>query len=371
MFSQLTQTAFRIFFTYFSTWNTPFQWNNQTSEIEITQSKFQLVRWRLVFCFQLSYIIFIFYRLYESYIYYGISIDQIILQIPQLVNFFVYFAVELVIFLHSTELLFIFNQMKKNNNLFGQGMISKKWDGFGIFSFYIIIAGSIYPYIFAFFFFFNRNRNQFLYSIITVSVQSDIERIAVFLTFICIEVMSLHCIANTCIILCFVVCPYIIHSSYWMSFKGASPSRKTIARSYLKFQILRLHTSRFNETLCNVYMAPVKEFLSIGFVFSTFSLIRYHDDLEFGSLLMLVFVSSLTLAMLIGVYFPSGWVWKQSVKLKNQILKNDLKEMRRRNYLCPFGIMIGSFYVVKGYTFLSMINILLRYVLRLLVAFKK
>ena len=145
MFSQLTLTSFQIVFTYFSTWNTPFQWNNKTKEIEITRNKFQLIRWRLNTVFQIIYILFVFFRLYQSYLQDRISMNQLITQFPQLVIFFIYFMAELTTTLHGTELLFIFNQMKKNNFLFSQGIVQKRWDGFGVFWFYLISIGSIYP----------------------------------------------------------------------------------------------------------------------------------------------------------------------------------------------------------------------------------
>ena len=346
MFSQLTLYSFRIFFTYFSTWNTPFEWNKSKQEIEITKNKSQLLRWRANSIFQFSYAIFIFIRLFQTRSDYGISITNFILRSPQFINLLLYFTAELTIISYKSEIVLIFNQMERNNHLFGKSLLGrKKWDGYGIITFYFIIAGFVYPYVFTGFFIFNRHRNHFLYSIVNISLQSDIEGGIVLFLFISSEVVSVHCIGNTVITLYFVLCSYFVHSTYWLTSEGGTCQR---------FQILRLHTSRFNEVFSNVYLAPMKEFFSIGFVFCSFFLIRYHDTLEFGSFVMLGFLGTTVLIMIIAIYFPAGWVWKYSTKMKNHILKQDVIENRRRSYLCPFGIMIGSFYVVKGYTFLSL-----------------
>ena len=64
----------------------------------------------------------------------------------------------------------------------------------------IISAGSIYSYLYMFlcFFLFNKQRNHFLYSLIRVSAQPEIEKATVVLIiFVCVKVMFMHCIVNT------------------------------------------------------------------------------------------------------------------------------------------------------------------------------
>ena len=367
MFSQLTITSCRIFFTYFSTWNTPIQWNQLSQEIEITKNKLQLLRSRLISAFQLTYTLFVFIRLYQSYFYYRISMNNFILQIPQLLVIIGSISADLTLCFHSDGIVFVFNQMARNYTLFGEKDLVKGWDVLGLVTGYFTILGPIWSCIFGCFFFFNRHNNSFLYSVVQISVQSDIERITTFLIFLCIEMFSAHCACNTVITCYFVVCSYFVHSSYWLNWSKEKQSRPA---KYRKFQTLYIHTSRFNEAFSNTFLVPVKELLSVGFVFCTSSLIRYHGSLEFESFLMWGCFAPATFVSLTAIYFPTGLVWKYSTKFKKNVLKNDSLENRRRNYLRPFGIMISSFYVVKGYTFLSLTQILLRYIFRLLVALK-
>ena len=231
---------------------------------------------------------------------------------------------------------------------------------------YDICSSNVPVCVWMFFFFFNRQGNLFLYSIhIPIQLHNELA-LAAFLMFPCFEILSAY---SACVIvgsIYFVVSSYFMHSSYWLALN----KRNSIW--YLQtFQILHLHTSRLNEAVSHLFMLPLKELLGVGCVFCSFSLIRYHNQLDFGSFVMLVFLEAGCVITLFGIYLPAGWVWKKSLTFKNRIGRNDSMEYNKRNsYLCPFGIMIGSFYVVKGHTFLSIVNIVVRYIFRLLVAFK-
>ena len=370
MFCQISKISFRIFFTYFSIWNTPFRWNNQTLEIEVTKHKIQLLRWKLLLTFQLSHTVCIFILLYRSVFYHRISMDEFILLFPQLVHVVVCLSTHLTIWFYSTDMVFIFNQMRKNNRMFRKTRIPKFWNGFGILNLYFMIGAVIYPFICGCFFFFNRRGRLSIYSL--VEVLADVERESVFLmfTYFCIEVMFVYCLGNTLLACCFVVCLYFEHSTHWMTLNETNWSSMDSAANYSKFQILRLHTSRFNGAFSNIFLASLKEILSVGLVLSSVTLIRYHNNLQHESLIMLGFLNSGSAIFMTAVFLPAGWVWKSSVKFKKYIMRKDSRLKRKGNYLCPFGIVIGSLYVVKGYTFVSLTHILMRYIFRLLVAFK-
>ena len=305
MFSQLTLTSFRIFFVYFAPWNTPFQWNNITQEIEITTNKFQLQRWRLVSVFQFLYALFIFIRFYQSFSY-ETSLHTHILQIPRLIAYVCMISAELTIFLFNTEIVFLFNQMRRNNQSFDPTQIPKKWDRLAIVTVYLLFSALSLPCFFGCFFYFNRHIPSFLYSVFSTSIESDC--VSVFLLFLCLEAVSIYCICGSCGCTFFIVCSFFIHSSYWMRTDETNLASRNTFSGYRKYQILRLHTSRFNATFSNTFLAPFKEFLSIGFVLCSFCLIRYHSELEFGSLLILSAFSPASVIALAQIYLPAGWV---------------------------------------------------------------
>ena len=261
--------------------------------------------------------------------------------------------------------------MGRNNRLFSGRKISKRWDGLGIVMMYLLFAASAFPLVFGCFFLINPHVN-FLFSFAQTSIESEWGYESLVFLFLSVEIASAYCFCNSMGSICFVVCSYFVHSTYWMKMEEANSSqsqRQALTISYRKYQILRLHTSRFNAAFSNTLMAPFKEILSAGFVLCSFCLVRYHSHLQFGSIFILGSFDAGCLITIIAIYLPAGWVWKSSVKLKTEICRKDYNS-RRKNYLCPFGIMVGSFYVVKGYTFLSLISVLMRYIFRLLVAFK-
>ena len=255
----------------------------------------------------------------------------------------------------------------RNNILFGKKELVKKWDVLGIVVVYFITGGPIWSCMFGCFFVFHRRKISCIYSIATIPVESDVERITVIFLFLSIEMLSTYCAVNS-VIACFcVICSYFLHSSYWMNL---AKEEQCSASNYRKFQILHLHTSRFNEAFSNTFLASIKEIASVALVLSTSFLIRYQRQLELESFILLGGFGPGNFSCLVAIYLPVGWVWKSSVEFKRRLLKQESRENRRRNYLRPFGIMIGSFYVLKGHTFFSLTHILLRYIFRLLVAFK-
>ena len=372
MFSQLTVITFRIFFKYFSTWNTPFQWNDETREIELTTNKFQLLRWKLSSVFTFAYTGFIIIRMFPSVHRTDIPMNELILQFPQLFIFLGNVFGQLTITLHANTIIFIFKQMVENNRVFGSGLklIPKKWDGIGVFTLYMIFVASTYPYACGCYFYFNRHENTFLYSLIDASGQRNNERVTVFLIFLYVEILSIHCVCNSLISLYFITSVYFVHTSYWMTLDKARSQLATAEQNIRKFQILFMHTSRFNEAFSKLFLLPLKEILSVVVVVCSVALIRFHNKLELESFVLLWFMVLTASILLTAIYHPAGRVWKVSLTLKNHIGKKDWIKNRRRNFLWPFGIMIGSFYVVKNYTFLSLTHILLKYIFRLLVAMK-
>ena len=375
MFSQLTLKSLRIFFTYFSTWNTPFKWNTQTQEIEFTSSKSQLRRWKLSLVFTFGYTFFIIIRIYQSIFYTETPMNQVMtLEFPQLLSYTANLFAVVTISWHAKDIVFIFKQMARNNWAFGVGekIIHKKWDGLGIFISYMNFVTLTYPYVFGCFFYFNRHGSTFLYSLVFTSGQAnpDPENVGVALAFVSIEVISIHCISNSIISLHIITCTYFVHSTYWMRLGNMSFSRLTADQNVRKFQILLLLTSKFNEAFSNVFLVPLKGLICLTFVVSNVTLIRFHNTLQFGTLLILEFMSSASFIILVAIYNPAGWVWKSSFKFKNGIGKEYCMEKKRINSLRPFGINIGSSYLLKSITFLSITNILMKYILRLLVALK-
>ena len=374
MFSQLTLTVFRIFFTYFTTWNTPFQWNNQRLELEYTINKSQLLRWRMSSVFQIFYTLFIYFRLYQFHIQGDNSINELILQIPFLCAFAGGFSAVVTVLQQSKEIVLVFNQMSRNNYTFGKHVVLKKWDTFGIFIAIAVTCITSFPYVCAIFFFVNRHGTNFLYSLIDTSGLPKPLQIGVFIIFLWIEIISLYAVCNNFVTLLIVVASFYIHCTYWMSsnLKSLQPLGNKI---YKIFPIFTLHTQRFNEIISIRFLAPMKEIAGAAIIFPAFAIILYHSELGFAAMLLLGFTFASGVTIVFALIFPAGWVWKYSVKTKcSQIATNDTSDAmnkRIRNSLSPFGITIGSFYIIKNYTVMSFFDILLRYLSTLLITFKE
>jgi len=77
MFSELTLTELRFFFKYLSLGRTPYEWNDRTNEVTVTNKGYKLLRWKLASEFQIFYAIFIFIRCFQSVVFKKIPIDEI------------------------------------------------------------------------------------------------------------------------------------------------------------------------------------------------------------------------------------------------------------------------------------------------------
>ena len=370
MFSELTLKAFRIFFTNFAPWNTPFQWNDDTQELEHTRNKFRLLRWRASSLFQLFYMLFMYFRLYQSHIRNEVSINELVLQVPYLCMFIVANSSELTTFHFSKEIVFFFNQMVKTNCVFGRHTVLKKWDASSIVLTISIFAISTFSYICASYFAFHSHGTNFLYSIMDTSNQPKIIQLIVFGIFVVIEIVSLQCICNTFGTLFIIPSSYYVHSSYWLA-SVADSSHHSLTNGLAMFQIFTLLTRRFNEIFSQYFLASIKEVMGIAVTFTAFAIIRYHTTLGFPAILMLCFTLTADIIVVLSIYFASGLVWKYSRKAKRSLNTNHKIDKRVRKSLPTFGIMLGSFYIMKNYTVISFFDILVRYICTLLVFYKQ
>ena len=403
MFSQLTLTVYRTFFTYITTWNTPFQWNNQLLELEYTANKSQLLRWRLSSALQIFYTFFIYFRLYQFHIQGGNSINELILQIPFLCAFAGGFCAVLTVLQQSKEIIFIFNQMGKINYMFGKHVVLRKWDLFGVFIAITVTCITIFPYVCAVFFFFNRHGTNFLYSLVDTSSCRKQVQIIVFLCFIWLEILSLYAVCINFVTLLTVVSSFYMHCSYWMALNpkltqrsgqhsywmdlnpkliqqsgrhsywlGLNPklAQESGHHTHRIFRLFKLHTQLFNEILSAGFLAPMKEIAGAAIIFPAFALILHHKDLGFVAILLLGFTFASGVTIVLALIFPAGWVWKYSQKVNCNINSNVSLNKRIRNSLSPVGVSIGSFYIIKNYTVILFFDILLRYLCTMLIMLK-
>jgi hypothetical protein len=158
-----------------------------------------------------------------------------------------------------------------------------------------------------------------------------------------------------------ILVAYIIHASYWLKISDAlgNPAKlSNNASAYSRIQILQLHTSRFNDAFATI-LTPTKDLGSVMIIISMFVLLRYRSALSPGSTSLVIFVASTMIFVLFALFCPAGWVWKQSVKTILHLRKTNRIEYRRHLAMRPFGIMIGSFCVVKEHTYISVYNIIL------------
>ena len=372
MFSQLTLTVFRLYFTHYTTWNTPLQWNNQRNELEYTKNKLQLFRWRISFLIVTFYTFFIIYRLHESYIGNGIYINELSPQVQRLVTFTLALCSKITVFKRSQEIISSFNQIGKNNKILGQLASVTKWDSYGIFIFVtVIFVPTILPYIATGFFISNSHDPTFIYSIIDTSSHTQFLQTLVFIFFIWFEVISVHCANITFAASFAIIASYYYHASYWLaSYANANVSQFSKKEIHKTFQLFTIHTRMFNEAFSTFFLAPMKEVIVVGLIFTVFGIIRYHKNLGFAVIFLLgsLFIAG-ALAVL-ALIFPAGWIWKYSLKLKRRMIINTKSDKRIRNSLSPFGIMIGSLYVIKNYTIISFVDILVSQTCSLLIAFK-
>jgi len=371
MFSQLTQDAFRVFFTYF-TWNTPFEWNRQTREIRVSTNSFKLARWKFILGFLCFYTTFVIIRSIQSF-YSAQGINDIILHVPHLGMFLLNTCLEFTVFYNSDKIAFAFNQMFRNNTALGGYRATRRRDGLGIVAVFYIIGTILGPQISACFFFFNRHESNFLYSLVDTTNQTESVRLFVFLVFLSVELATLQCLANTTIMSCLILCTYYTHARYWLTHHDTNPySALSNYHKYMKFQLFRIHTTIFNVSYAKYGLAPAKDVNSALLVMTAFALIRYHSQLTLGSILLLVYITMMDITGVVTVFYPAGWVWQFSTKVKGELSDSGTHviEKQRQRCLRPFGVMIGSLYVMKSHSVLSLYNIILSNICTLLIAFK-
>ena len=114
----------------------------------------------------------------------------------------------------------------------------------------------------------------------------------------------------------------------------------------------------------------MKEIEGTCLVLSLFVLICYYDNLMLAPAIILMLITVTGVVIIFAIYWSAGWVWKYSVQFKREYSANDWMARKVRDSMCPFGIVIGSFYVLKSYTVLSFLGILVCDLGTLLIAFK-
>ena len=149
MFSLLTLKVFRVFFTKFSIWNTPFLWNEETEELEITTGKRQWLRWKLTSTIQLIYSLFIYVRFYQSYRENGASLNDLIFLTPQFGTSIISVVSGITVHRQSLDMVYTFNQMLKNNRLFGKHTVLKEWDVLAFVLAYLLVVVTMFPVLYA------------------------------------------------------------------------------------------------------------------------------------------------------------------------------------------------------------------------------
>jgi len=367
MFSKLSEKVLQLFFTYFLTWNTPFDWNKNKKELQLTRNKSQILRWKALSACLCLNTVFIYIRTINSYVSdkVNVSMNELVLQIPHLVIYSIVFCAVLTIWFRAEDVAYAFNQIEKNQNMTRKFSEQKKWDMLGIILSFYFLAGVLFPYIAACFFFFNRTSSIFLYSLVNTGNQTELEQGLVFLGFLVLEVASFHNLTNMGVVVCIAVCTFYTHVRSMLTLTLDSAEE-----TYRKFQVLKLHTARFNEAYASFILAPVKDLTALLLVMTVFALIRYEDELSFISFLLLSSAAGIMTILCFTIFYPAGWVWQYSMKIKSGFrVKGTLEKLIVRS-LGPFGIMIGSLYVMKTSTVMSLCNIVLTNIGTLLIAFK-
>ena len=260
--------------------------------------------------------------------------------------------------------------MLRNNLEFGKDREIRNWDLFSIFIFCMVIAApGTYPVVFTAFFAFHPNQTNFLYSVLDTSNLSITMEWLVFLIFCWIELVNMTCAAISFSIPFTIVAAYYLQISHWLTaFPNLAHESKKIHRNFQRFS---LYTLRFNGAFSSYFLAPVKDIIGSGFVFTSFSLIRYHSILGWSAIFMLGLTLVACVTILLILILPGAWVWKSSTEIKDKIISNVSLTTRVSKSLRLFGITIGPFYVIKNYTVITFFDILVSTTCSLLIAFKE
>jgi len=135
---------------------------------------------------------------------------------------------------------------------------------------------------------------------------------------------------------------------------------------------MRIHPGIFNDAFASYFLAPVKDLVAMLMAVSIFALIKYAGILDFVSKLLLAFIGGGMVIVNFVIFYQAGFIYKYSKELKHKInLENHIYILRKRQIsLQPFGIQIGSFYVMESYSFLSLFDIILQAICTLLIVFK-
>jgi len=371
MFSQLTAKVFTVYFKYLSGWTSRLEWNEEAQELRLKRRN---TYWRLVSSFQIFYAVFIWVRSIQAWFLIGISVDDITLQLLHLCMYSVELLAELTFILQGSNLVFIYNEMKTNNRVFGKDLTPMKRDILGIVVGYFTIAIPIIPCFWACFFYVNYNGKDFLYSITEFfnipNSQHTSTSTSVFLVFMAIEVFSAHVVCTNCGLLMLFVLTYSVHSSYWMKYFRETGFSSTCV-AYNTFRTLQLHTIRFNEVFAT-FILCFKDFgSSFVIITATFAVIGLRAKLPLGFIGFMLFVSLTGSFGLFVIFCPAGWVWEASVLNKIKWQAQNLIDKRKYWAMCPFGITVGSMYVVKTHTFITLFNIIVNHICGLLIAFNR
>jgi len=383
MFSQLTLDVCRFYVKHLAGISSPFQWNDQTSELEITNNRFQLLRWKLGSIMGMMYTMFVWVRIIQTTIFSTTVIDERILQLPFFCAYNIFFLFDVLLYRHASDITYTFNQMNKNNCLFSatNTPVLVKWDLLGIILSYFMAVCFLTGYMFGLLFFFNRHNKNYPYSLVD---GTNICETLIFMSFLVMEVglVNLYCYKVGVPFLIIIL--YFILSSYWLKCCSqyahitnrttenlTTTDKLDMTNVYIKFQVFRLHTNRFNEAFSELLL-PVKDLWVMLVVITTFLSIRYYAQMATGTLWSVVFISLIIWTSLLTVFCPAGWVWLSSEKTKIHVQRSCSSKLERQRFrtLRIFGVMLGSLYVVKTYTFISMFNIITYYICTLLISFK-
>jgi len=371
MFSELSVKVFRFYFQHIGKWTTPYEWKDEEEKLIFSRNISQLLRWRLVSSFQMLYAIFIWIRCLQSWFFMKIPINDLILQLPSFCVYSADFFLELTIIYHGSTLAFTYNQMQRNNQTLRKNITLVKWDLHGIVASYFLFAIPLLPYIYTCFFFVNRHGKNFLYSLIYSSAQSECPGILIFLLFLAIEFLSFQTFAINGTLFIYLIFSYSFHCSHWLKFyQGRNfGGLLDLNNVYTVFLMFRIHTSRFNETFAS-FLLPFKDLGSTCVIVSAFALIGLQAKLTAGSLALMFTGSIFGSIILLFIFCPAGWVWQYSVRLKHNYNSTNAVTRRKHRAMRPFGIMIGSLYVVKTHTFVTLFYIILSHICTLLIVFK-
>jgi hypothetical protein len=378
MFSELTNKVFRFYFKYLSKWTSPLEWNDQDASLLITKNRFQLFRWKFISIFQMFYASFIWFRVIQSWFALGIPIREMVLQIPHFCMYSIAMCAEFTYLRNGLDLTFVYNQIAKNNRILSQhNSNSEKYDALGIILLYFLISVLLIPYFCASFFIANPCGKNFLYSIsgnCNCSL-TYVRRDTTFLIFILFEFLSTHVLCINCILLSLIMLFYSVYCRHWLKCclergEGRSRSYMYADDSYTTFRLLRIHTIRFNEVF-SVFLVILKDFGSAFVIITTFTVIGLRKKLSLGFIGFMGFGGFTKALGLFAVFCPGGWVWRHSVGVKSKWHGKNPAYRRKYWAMRPFGIMIGSLYVVKTHTFITLFSIILNHVCTLLIASKR